>query len=160
MNRAPNVDPKPENETVRSEELKSDNISSTSSLASSDFQRHKRILVIDDDPDIVFTIRVGLESDPTMQVFGFDNPVTALVEFKPNFYELLLIDVNMPLLDGFQLAQNLVRRDLNVRVCFMTSGEINMDAAREVHPLKSIGCFIKKPITAEELITRIRAELE
>ena len=155
MNRAPNVDPKPENETVRT-----DNISSTSSLASSDFQRHKRILVIDDDPDIVFTIRVGLESDPTMQVFGFDNPVTALVEFKPNFYELLLIDVNMPLLDGFQLAQNLVRRDLNVRVCFMTSGEINMDAAREVHPLKSIGCFIKKPITAEELITRIRAELE
>jgi DNA-binding response OmpR family regulator len=160
VNRAPNVDPKPENETVRTEELKSDNIRSTSSLASSDFQRHKRILVIDDDPDIVFTIRVGLESDPTMQVFGFDNPVTALVEFKPNFYELLLIDVNMPLLDGFQLAQNLVRRDLNVRVCFMTSGEINMDAAREVHPLKSIGCFIKKPITAEELITRIRAELE
>ena len=160
MNRAPNVDSKPENETVRTEELKSDNIRSTSSLASSDFQRHKRILVIDDDPDIVFTIRVGLESDPTMQVFGFDNPVTALVEFKPNFYELLLIDVNMPLLDGFQLAQNLVRRDLNVRVCFMTSGEINMDAAREVHPLKSIGCFIKKPITAEELIKRIRAELE
>jgi DNA-binding response OmpR family regulator len=160
VNRIPKVDPKPENETVRTEELKSDNIRSTSSLASSDFQRHKRILVIDDDPDIVFTIRVGLESDPTMQVFGFDNPVTALVEFKPNFYELLLIDVNMPLLDGFQLAQNLVRRDLNVRVCFMTSGEINMDAAREVHPLKSIGCFIKKPITAEELITRIRAELE
>jgi DNA-binding response OmpR family regulator len=160
VNRTPKVDPKPENETVRTEELKSDNIRSTSSLASSDFQRHKRILVIDDDPDIVFTIRVGLESDPTMQVFGFDNPVTALVEFKPNFYELLLIDVNMPLLDGFQLAQNLVRRDLNVRVCFMTSGEINMDAAREVHPLKSIGCFIKKPITAEELITRIRAELE
>ena len=66
----------------------------------------------------------------------------------------------MPLLDGFQLAQNLVRRDLNVRVCFMTSGEINMDAAREVHPLKSIGCFIKKSITAEELIKRIREELE
>jgi DNA-binding response OmpR family regulator len=116
--------------------------------------------VIDDNPDIVFTLRVGLESDHTMQVFGFDNPVTALVKFKPNFYDLLLIDVNMPLLDGFQLAQNLVRRDLNVRVCFMTSGEINMDAAREVHPLKSIDCFIKKPITTAELIKRIRAELE
>ncbi len=161
MNRAPNDDPEPENETVHTEEVKSDNnIKSTSSLASSDFQRHKRILVIDDDPDIVFTLRVGLESDPTMQVFGFDNPVTALVEFKPNFYELLLIDVNMPLMDGFQLAQNLVRRDLNVRVCFMTSGEINMNAAREVHPLKSIGCFIKKPITTEQLLKRIRAELE
>ena len=82
------------------------------------------------------------------------------MEFEPNFYDLLLIDVNMPLLDGFQIAQNLLRRDLNVRVCFMTSGEINVDAAREVHPLKSIGCFIKKPITAEELIKRIRTELE
>ena len=86
--------------------------------------------MVDDNPDIVFTLRVGLESDPTMQVFGFDNPVTALVEFKPNFYDLLLIDVNMPLMDGFQLAQNLVRRDLNVRVCFMTAGEINMECSK------------------------------
>ncbi|MGH9951369.1 MAG: response regulator, partial [Nitrososphaeraceae archaeon] len=94
------------------------------------------------------------------QVNSYDNPVTALLEFKPNFYNLLLIDVNMPLMDGFQLAQKLLQKDLNVRVCFMTSGEINMDAAREVHPLKSIGCFIKKPITTEQLLRRIRAELE
>ena len=53
---------------------------------------------------VMFILRVGLESDPTVQVFGFDNPVTSLVEFKPNFYDLLLIDVNMPLMDGFQLA--------------------------------------------------------
>ena len=145
-------------ETIRTEKLKPDTINSTSSPSQP--QQQKRILVIDDNPDIVFTLRVGLESDPTMHVFGFDNPVTALVEFKPNFYDLLLIDVNMPLLDGFQLAQNLVRRDLNVRICFMTSGEINMNAAREVHPLRSIGCFIKKPISAEELLKRIRAELE
>ena len=74
--------------------------------------------------------------------------------------DLLLIDVNMPLMDGFQLAQKLLQKDLNVRVCFVTAGEINMDAAREAHPLKSIGCFIKKPITTEQLIKRIRAELE
>jgi FixJ family two-component response regulator len=108
--------------------------------------------VIDVNPDIVLTLRVGLETDPMMRVHSYDNPVTAMVEFEPNFYDLLLIDVNMPVLDGFQLAQNLLRRDLNVRICFMTSGEINMNAAREVHPLKSIGCFIKKPITAEQLI--------
>jgi hypothetical protein len=41
------------------------------------------------------TLRVGLESDPTMQVYGYGNPVTALVEFKPNFYDLLLIDACM-----------------------------------------------------------------
>jgi DNA-binding response OmpR family regulator len=116
--------------------------------------------VVDDNPDIAFTLRVGLESDPTIQVYSYDNPVTALLEFSPNFYDLLLIDVNMPMMDGFQLAQKLLQKDLNVRVCFMTSGEINLDAAREVHPLKSIGCFIKKPITTEQLLRRIRAESE
>ena len=108
----------------------------------------------------MLTLRIGLESDPSIQVYSYDNPVTALLEFKPNFYDLLLIDVNMPMMDGFQLAQNLLQKDLNVRICFMTAGEINMDAARVVHPLKSIGCFIKKPITTEQLLRRIKAELE
>jgi DNA-binding response OmpR family regulator len=122
---------------------------------------HRRILVVDDNSDIALTLRLGLEdSDPTMQVHSFDNPLTALLEFKPDFYDLLLIDVNMPMMDGFQLTQKLLQKDLNVRVCFMTSGEINMDAAREVHPLKSIGCFIKKPISTEQLMKRVRAELE
>ena len=135
-------------------------VSSSSSL-SHNAQRHKRILVVDDNPDVAFTLRIGLEnSDPTMMVYSFDNPVTALLEFKPNFYDLLLIDVNMPMMDGFQLTQKLLQKDLNVRVCFMTSGEFNMDAAREVHPLKSIGCFIKKPISTEQLVRRVRAELE
>lgn len=132
---------------------------STSSLFSPSPQQHKRILLIDDNPDIMFTLRSELENDPTMQVYSYDNPVTALLEFKPNFYDLLLIDVNMPLMDGFQLAYKLLQKDLNARVCFMTSGEINIDAAREVHPLKSIGCFIRKPITSEELLRRVRAEL-
>ena len=161
MNKDTNDNPEPKKETVHSGKLKPAHIVSTSSpLLSSERQQHKRILVVDDNPDIVFTLQVGLESDPTIQVDGYDSPVTALVDFKPNFYDLLLIDVNMPLMDGFQLAQNLVRRDLNVRVCFMTSGEINMAAAREVHPLMSIGCFIKKPITGEQLLRRITAELE
>ena len=160
VNKAPNDNPEPEKGTAHIGKLKPDHTKLSSSLVSSEPPLHKRILVVDDSPDILFTLRVGLESDPTMQVYGYDNPVTALVEFTPNFYDLLLIDVNMPLLDGFQLAQNLVRRDLNVRVCFITAGEINMDAAREVHPLKSIGCFIKKPIATEQLLRRIRAELE
>jgi DNA-binding response OmpR family regulator len=86
--------------------------------------------------------------------------VDALLDFKPNFYDLSLIDVNMPLMNGFELCQKLLEKDLNVKVCFMTSGEINIDAAREVHPLKSIGCFIKKPITIKQLVRRVKAELE
>jgi DNA-binding response OmpR family regulator len=150
----------PKNGTVHTGRLKPDQVKPSSSLLSHGPQLHKRILVVDDNSDIVFTLRIGLESDPIMQVYSYDNPVTALLEFKPNFYDLLLIDVNMPMMDGFQLCEKLLQKDLNVRVCFMTAGEINMDAAREVHPLKSIGCFIKKPITTEQLLGHIRAELE
>jgi DNA-binding response OmpR family regulator len=156
----PNDSLAPKNGPKHTVKLKPNQIKSSSSLLSHGPQLHKRILVVDDNSDIVFTLRIGLESDPNIQVYSYDNPVTALLEFEPNFYDLLLIDVNMPMMDGFQLAQKLLQKDLNVRVCFMTSGEINMDAAREVHPLKSIGCFIKKPITAEQLLRRIRAELE
>ena len=156
----PNDSLEPKNGTNHTGKLKPNQVKSSSSLFSHDPQQYKRILVVDDNSDIMLTLRIGLESDSTMQVYSYDNPVTALLEFKPNFYDLLLIDVNMPMMDGFQLAQKLLQKDLNVRVCFMTSGEINMDAAREVHPLKSIGCFIKKPITTEQLIRRIRAELE
>jgi DNA-binding response OmpR family regulator len=160
VNKTGDDNPQTKKKTTPTEKLEPDNVKKASIPLSSQSQQQKRILVVDDNHDIIFTLRVGLESDPTIQVYSFDSPVTALVEFKPNFYDLLLIDVNMPLMDGFQLAQNLVRRDLNVRVCFITAGEINMEAAREVHPLKSIGCFIKKPITAEQLLRRIRAELE
>jgi DNA-binding response OmpR family regulator len=156
----PNDSLEPKNGTNHTGKLKPDQVKLSSSVLSENPQQYKRILVIDDNSDIVFTLRIGLESDRTMQAYSYDNPITALLEFKPNFYDLLLIDVNMPMMDGFQLAQKLLQKDLNVKICFMTAGEINMDAAREVHPLKSIGCFIKKPITTEQLLRRIRAELE
>ena|SRR5688572_26926721 len=136
------------------ESLEKDHISFTSI-------QNKRILIIDDNSDIAFTLRIGLENnDADMEVYSYDNPINALIDFKPNFYDLLLIDVNMPLMDGFELCEKLLQKDINVKVCFMTSGEINIDAAREVHPLKSIGCFIKKPITIDALARRIKKELE
>ncbi|MGC1133327.1 MAG: response regulator [Nitrososphaeraceae archaeon] len=146
--------------TKNSEQLESNYIERMSSI-SSESRLKRRIMIIDDNSDIGLTLRMGLElGDKTMQVDCYDNPVTALTEFTPDFYDLLLIDINMPAMDGFELCQKLLQKDINVRVCFMTSGEINMEAVREVHPLKSIGCFIKKPITTDALARRIRAELE
>lgn len=147
------------NVTVDSGRLESKNVEASTS--SSGKLSVKRILVVDDNSDIALTLRLGLEdNDSTMQVNCYDNPINALSDFKPNFYDLLLIDINMPMMDGFELCQKLLQKDLNVRVCFMTAGEINLDAVREVHPLKSIGCFIKKPITTDALLKLIRAELE
>ena len=145
---------------VSAETLEQNQIKQSSSSTATKTQ-NKRILIVDDNTDIAFTLRIGVEdNDSSMQVDSYDNPLNALLDFKPNFYDLLLIDVNMPLMDGFELCEKLLQKDINVKVCFMTAGEINMDAAREVHPLKSIGCFIKKPITTDALVRRIRAELE
>lgn len=144
--------------TIHSGRLKSDYVEPS---IPSEPTLKRRIMVIDDNSDIGLTLRMGLEiNDKTIQVDCYDNPVTALMEFRPDSYDLLLIDINMPMMNGFELCQKLLEKDINVRVCFMTAGEFNMDAAREVHPLKSIGCFIKKPISAQALARRIKAELE
>jgi two-component SAPR family response regulator len=88
------------------------------------------------------------------------NPVAALVDFKPYFYDLLLVDINMPTVNGYELVEKIIKLDLNIKVCFMSSGEINYEAIREIrHPAKSFGCFIKKPATKDYLVNRVVQEL-
>jgi hypothetical protein len=52
----------------------------------------------------------------------------------------------MPEIDGFHLSERILEIDINVRICFMSAGEINRDALREIHPSISLGCFIKKQL--------------
>ncbi len=126
----------------------------------------KRILIIDDDADITLTFKTGIENNNNttltkrIEVHTSNNPVVALSEFKPNLYDLLLIDINMPNIDGFQLSEIILDIDINVKICYMSSGEINRDAFREIHPSISLGCFIRKPVTIDHLIDRIMEELD
>lgn len=130
----------------------------------------KHILVIDDDLDTAITIRSCLESYlkkdahgsqfRAMEVTMYSNPVTALIEFKPYYYDLVLVDINMPTVNGYELVEKIIKLDLNIKVCFMSSGELNYEAIREIHhPVKSFGCFIKKPATRDYLIRRVIDEL-
>lgn len=80
--------------------------------------------------------------------------------FKPNFYDLLLVDINMPKMDGFGFSSKILELDVNVRICFMSSGQINQEALREQYPTLSIGCFLRKPVSIEFLIRRVEEELE
>jgi len=54
----------------------------------------------------------------------------------------------------------ILKVDINVKICFMSSGEVNHEAVREIYPTISIGCFMKKPVTIDYLVKRIKAELE
>ena len=81
-------------------------------------------------------------------------------EFKSHFYDVLLTDVYMPNMSGFELIEKVVELDANIRVCFMTAFMVNIQALREVYKNVSFGCFIEKPVSIEYLINRLSAELE
>jgi CheY-like chemotaxis protein len=127
----------------------------------------KRILIVDDDVDITMTFKTAIEDSNNknsvskkIEVRTSNNPVVALSEFKPNFYDLLLVDINMPYMNGFELCEKIFAIDINVRVCFMSSGEINREALREIYPTRQEGCFIRKPVTIDYLLKRIMSELD
>jgi DNA-binding response OmpR family regulator len=127
----------------------------------------KRILIVDDNVDITTTFKVAIEDsnndvdvNKRIKVNTSNDPVLALSEFKPNFYDLLLLDINMPHMNGFQFYDKMLAIDINVRVCFMSSGKINREALRDIYPAISVGCFIRKPVTIDYLIRRIMSELD
>jgi len=122
-------------------------------------------LIVDDDSDVTVTFKAGIEennNDPntSIEVYTSNDPISALLEFKPSFYDLLLVDINMPHMNGFDLCEKILAVDINVRICFMSSVEINREALREVYPTLGLGCFIRKPVTIDYLLKRIRSELD
>jgi len=128
----------------------------------------KRLLVVDDDPDLTLTFKAALdgryysdaEKNKRFEAYTYNDPISALKEFKPHFYDLLLTDIYMPNMNGFQLCDKLLELDVNIRVCFMSALEVNIQALREVYPNVSLGCFIEKPVSIKYLINRLSAELD
>ena len=94
------------------------------------------------------------------QVYTNNNPLQALSEFNPGFYDLILIDINMPKMDGIELSCKITELDANVKICLVTAGESNIEVLRELYPTRSIGCFIKKPVSINQLVRKVKAELE
>lgn len=119
----------------------------------------KRILIVDDEPGITLAFKKGLEGEE-FEVETFNDPLLALSSFKANSYHLILLDVKMPKMNGFELYQQIEKMDHNVKVCFITAFEVYYEALREIFPNLEVGCFIKKPIEISDLVNRIKVELE
>src|SRR5215472_16770949 len=141
---------------------------SYSAVVIKDQQRFwKRILIVDDDTDLTMTFKEVIEEsnndvdvNKRIEVYTSNDPVVSLSEFKPNFYDLRLVDINMPRMNGFELSEKILAIDINVRICFMSNGEINREALREIYPTRQEGCFIRKPDSIDYLVKRIRSELD
>ena len=116
------------------------------------------ILVVDDEIDITLAFKKGLESNGFL-VDIYNDPVAALLNFKSDFYDLLLVDVRMPKMNGFELYQEIEKIDKKTKVCFITAFEVYYHALREIFPTLEVGCFIRKPIEIDDLVKRINAEI-
>jgi DNA-binding response OmpR family regulator len=117
-----------------------------------------KILIVDDDPEIVLTFKTGLENN-SFEVDSYNDPLLALKNFKANFYDLLLIDIRMPDMTGFELYQEINKIDNKTKVCFITAFEVYYRALLEEFADLERKCFIQKPISIDELVKRIQKEL-
>ena len=118
----------------------------------------KKILIVDDEADITFTLKEGIEKSGSFSVDTFNDPQLALSNFKSGYYDLLIIDIRMPNMTGFELYQKIIELDSKVRVCFITAFETYFEKFRqEFFPLEEIKGFIKKPIQIEDLERFVKA---
>jgi CheY-like chemotaxis protein len=119
-----------------------------------------RILVVDDEPDITLTLEAGLETFGLFDVDTFNDPKSALKSFKPGFYALVLIDIMMPKMDGFQLYESLKKIDPDVKACFLTASEMYYGARRGVeHCALNKDVFLQKPISTDDLIMEVNKKI-
>ena len=115
----------------------------------------KRILIVDDDPDITLALKTVLE-DNGYRVYVFNDPTDAVSNFKQRgMYDLLIIDLVMPNMDGFEFYEKVKKIDNKVKACFITAYDIYSEALREIYPDYEIDCFMKKPIQNEDLLRKV-----
>jgi len=111
----------------------------------------KRIIIVDDEADINTALREIFESNG-FTVDSFDNPHDALENFKPHFYDLLILDIKMPEMSGFSFYREIKKRDDKMKVCFLTAGEMYYGSYSDIFSSLPANCFIRKPVTNDELL--------
>lgn len=123
--------------------------------------RKKRIMTVDDEEDVVFCLEKVLQETGLFEVDGFTDPQHALSSFRPGNYDLIILDIRMPKIDGFELYRKIKLLDKNVEICFLTAVN-DFSEYRVLHPditneieKDNDSCIIDKPADTEQLIERI-----
>jgi two-component system catabolic regulation response regulator CreB/two-component system response regulator ChvI len=118
-------------------------------------QQTNRILLVDDEPDHCLTYQTILQ-DAGYECISYTDSAKALQEFKPNYYDLVILDIRMPKLDGFSLCEKVREIDKSVKIGFITAGELyDGNFIKRYYPKLSNDVNItrvQKPIGNDELV--------
>jgi two-component system, OmpR family, response regulator ChvI len=115
----------------------------------------KRILIVDDEEDITDSFKIGLERQGFL-VDAYNDPVKTLSEFVPGAYSVIILDIRMPKMNGFELFRALTRIDKGAKICFLTAFEVYKEEFHKLFPDVDVQCFLRKPISISDLSACIR----
>ena len=132
----------------------------------------RKILIVDDEVDITTAFKLGLEEAVELQVDVYNDPLLALSNYKPGIYDLLLLDIKMPKIDGFELYKKIQDKETKMKdtsdnedempnVCFITAyDEGYYSQFKESFPkLEKDNCFLRKPILLADLVKKVKSQL-
>jgi two-component system, OmpR family, response regulator ChvI len=142
-----------------------DNLANAATSKHTLIKEKKRILIVDDEPDIASLFKVGLEYEGGFEVDVYNDPTVALSNYKPGLYDLLLLDIKMPKMSGLELYQNIREKDKGkenggVKVCFITAFEEYYKEFERLFPNLELDCFIRKPISIDKLVEVVKTKLD
>ena len=119
-------------------------------------------MTVDDEHDVTYSLKRCLEETGLVQVDGYVDPILALAKFEPSTFDLVILDIRMPVMNGFQLYQKLKSIDDDVKVCFLTAVH-DLSDYREAYPeiidaieKDEMKFFLDKPVGSEQLRTLVK----
>jgi DNA-binding response OmpR family regulator len=112
--------------------------------------------VVDDEPDVIFTLKIVLEENG-FKVDSFTDPLVALENFRGEAgqYDMIILDIKMPNMNGYELYRQIKKIDDKAKVCFLTAGEMYYGVYTDIFNRLDRIYFIQKPIENKELIDRL-----
>jgi CheY-like chemotaxis protein len=125
------------------------------------FPEKKKILVVNDEPDVTTMLKMTLER-VGLRVDTFNDPVLALKSYKPHLYDLVILDVVMPVVDGLELYTQLRRKDSGINICFLTASSepYREELLKEKYNQLSRDLFLEMPLPTSELIREVKKRLQ
>jgi DNA-binding response OmpR family regulator len=109
---------------------------------------------VDDEADITDALKAGLQRRG-FEVDTFNDPQDALAKFRPMDYDISILDIRMPKMNGFELYREMRKIDGKASVCFLTAFDVHRDEFEKMFPDVKVKAFLKKPITIENLVARL-----